>query len=116
MDEVHADTASRVRTSRQSRNRFHDPDTGVTRGERLDQLLAAYLLAKHRLAVPILAVEVKRMPAISIPTSVRSCMMVSPEKENTLHRNPRVGWGDISLRSLINEHLRWREIYALKIF
>jgi hypothetical protein len=33
----------------------------VKRGEELDQLLAAYLLAKHGFTVPVLAVKVKGM-------------------------------------------------------
>jgi hypothetical protein len=42
---------------------FHHSGTAVERGEKLDELLATHLLAKHSLTVPVLAVEVKRMLA-----------------------------------------------------
>jgi hypothetical protein len=42
---------------------FHDHGAGGKRSEKLDQLLTADLLAKHGLAVSILAVKMKRMLA-----------------------------------------------------
>ncbi|MBU9165136.1 hypothetical protein [Burkholderia multivorans] len=54
---------------------FHHDGACVKSGEKLDELLAAHLLAKHRPTELILTVEVKRVFAQSIPTSVTLCMM-----------------------------------------
>jgi hypothetical protein len=40
---------------------FHDNGTGMKRGEEGNELLAGALLAEHRFATGVLAVEVERM-------------------------------------------------------
>jgi hypothetical protein len=74
-------------------NSIHDHGAGVEGSEKLDQLLAAHLLAKHGFAVPVLAVKVKRMLAQIVPNQRNVLHDGLSGKENTLQRNPRVGWG-----------------------
>jgi len=72
---------------------FHDHRAGVQRGEALDQLLAAYLLAKHCLSGLVLAVKVKYV-LTQINSDQRDVFHGTPPRRNFLQRTPLQGGGD----------------------